>query len=1135
MAPWEAPPGRKPVPAARLPGISALPAWLAGQVRRAARWRRGSAARRGLLAGAGFAVLLASVVVPVATWPTASPSPVSPEVTSLSLSGVDPQVVADSAVAMAAWDHLDHPDVEPLGLAPMATGEDGGRVNEAVDADPLAPAIATQPVATTDFGLVGVTSDAPLDPSTRVLVRVREDGDWGTWQPLRITEHGPDPGSPEAVGARYGTEPLLVDSADGVQVRVDTPGGEVPANPQVLLVDNPVVAADANLPAPQDPAIHLPVSTVAAATATAPVPTIITREQWGADESLRSAGPRYSPTIKVAFVHHTTSTNDYSPEDAAQQVRNLYGWYVKGLRYSDMAYNFLVDRYGRLYEGRAGGMGQAVIGGHTAGFNNDTFAISAIGNFQKLNPPPEQVAAIDQSVASLLAWKLSLNHRNPNGTQVLTSDSAAGTSKYQPGQQATALVIGGHKDIGSTACPGQFLEAQLPTIRSLATSMMGATIYDPQASAPAWGTPDPMTITTTSTAPIAWTLSISSRCGALVRTISGQQDAAGPLSIAWDKKDANGNPVPPGTYVLSLTGNAGSDAIYPWNGAGVITSAPGAPADPCGPPESFTIVGAGYGHGIGMSQWGAYGMAQEGADANAILSHYYTGSTVGPVQDDMDVRVNLKYAVATAQMRAEPLDGGPGGIEVTVGPTVVTGGPADTFAFSVVGSSVGVQRITGGAATDLGSAPAVQVRWAGTRNPGTAPGGPTVLNLVSGQAALDSPGHRYRYGSMEVTPTTTSAGIRLNVVNILRLHDEYLYGLSEVSSSWPKAAMQAQAIAARSYALSKMAKSGIRKQCACHIDDGDGPFGDQSFVGWSKENGPKGGRWAKAVAETSASETSGQAVLVGGQPITAYYSSSTGGATNSAKDIWGGDVPYAVSVDDHWSLVKENPNRSWTVTAPQASVAKAFGVPGVWKLAIVARHGSGAAASVQATLSDGSTRTLAGDELRSALGLKSSYLTSIDGAAGAQAAAPGGAAAGSAAGSAAEEAGAPGASAGTAVLRVSLKVGPSVSPKPGSRLVFSGKVRPKKGAKGLRVERQRLDDGVWTTVAKTRTNAKGRFTFVVKQATPAGATYQYRVIVTRKGAILGTSDQATVTIAGKKGSKDTGKPKDTGASGRGRA
>ena len=1096
------------MPAVRLPGFLGLPA------------RLGRSWRIVLLGLAGSAVLAASIVVPVATWPSAPPVPVDPTVTALPLSGVDPGAVAESAVAMATWNDHDGGEVEPLGLAHHSDSHEEALAPVADGADPLVPAVATPPVGTADFGLVGVTTDEPLDPATRVLVRVREDGDWGPWEPLRITEHGPDPGSAEALGARYGTEPLLVDQADGVQVRMDTPGGDVPDNPQVLLVDNPVVAADRDLPLPQDPATDLPIATVEAATATAPMPTIITREQWGADESLRSAGPRYSPTIKVAFVHHTTSTNDYSPEDAAQQVRNLYGWYVKGLRYSDMAYNFLVDRYGRLYEGRAGGMGQAVVGGHTAGFNNDTFAVSAIGNFQKLNPPPEQVAAIDQSVASLLAWKLSLNHRNPNGTQVLTSDSAAGTSKYQPGQQATAMVIGGHRDIGSTACPGQFLEARLPTIRSMATAMMGATIYDPSASPATWGTPDPMTISTTSTAPIAWTLTVTSRCGALVRTIAGQQDAAGPLSIAWDKKDANGNPVPPGTYVLSLSGTSGGDAIYPWNGSGVIASAAGAPPDPCGPPDAFTVVGAGYGHGIGMSQWGAYGMAKEGSDAHAILTHYYSGTSVGPVPDDMDVRVNLKYAVATAQVRSEALDGGPGGIEVTVGPNVVTGGPSDVFAFSVVGSSVGVQRVTGGVTTDLGSAPTVQVRWAGTRAPGSAAGGPTVLNVVSGQSSLDSPGHRYRYGMLDISPTTTSAGVRLNVVNVLRLHDEYLYGLAEVSSSWPKAAMQAQAIAARSYALSKMAKSGIRKQCACHIDDGDGPFGDQSFVGWSKEDGPKGGRWAKAVAETFASDTTGLAVLAGGQPVTAYYSSSTGGATNAAKDVWGGDLPYAVTVDDRWSLVKENPNRSWTVSVPQAAVAKAFGVPGVWKLTITGRFASGAASTVQATLSDGSTRTMAGDDLRSALGLKSTYLTTIDGSAGTAGSSrsPADAGAGSGDEGAAPSSGAndPG-EARAGPFTVALTIGPSLTPKPGSRLVFTGKVRPKKGAKGVRVERQRLDKGVWTTVARTRTNAKGRFTFVVKKAAPAGASYQYRVVAVRKGAIIGASEAATVTIGSKPG------------------
>ncbi|MFM8350349.1 MAG: peptidoglycan recognition protein, partial [Actinomycetales bacterium] len=398
---------------------------------------------RAILPGVLAPVLVFSgMALPVAM-PLQAPvrnAPIEPNLIALPLSGIDPRAVRDSAVAMASWDDLTGHHVTPLGLAPLADAH-----TEAADlpTDPLAPAVATAPMTTDEFGLVGVTADAPLDPATRVLVRVREGGAWGSWYPLQVTEHGPDPQSAEAHGVRYGTDPLLVDAADGVQVRIDAPEGEAPVNPQVMLLDNPVTQADAQLAQsglPLEASSGSGGAVARAGTVTAPAPTIITRDQWGADETLRIDAPRYSPTIKAAFVHHTTSNTEYTPEEAAQQVRNLYGWYIKGLRYSDMAYNFLVDRYGRLYEGRAGGMDQAVVGAHTAGFNNETFAISAIGNFQKVNPPPDQMTAMTNSIASLLAWKLAMNHRDPNGTQILVSDSGSGTSNYAPGAQATALV-----------------------------------------------------------------------------------------------------------------------------------------------------------------------------------------------------------------------------------------------------------------------------------------------------------------------------------------------------------------------------------------------------------------------------------------------------------------------------------------------------------------------------------------------------------------------------------------------------------------------------------------------------------------------------------------------------------------------
>ena len=1092
--------------------------WLQGYL---GRWS--GSGRRTLALSLVSAILAAGFVLPVVSWPQPTPEPVTPTEQRIPVVGVDPTAVQESAVAMASWSQLvEGGSAVPLGLAPLSQGpslhlEGDGHAEHTVDdldSAPLEPAVATPAMPTDDFGLVGVTADEPFDPSARVLVRVREGDQWSAWTPMLVSEHGPDPGSAEANGIRYGTEPLLTGEADGVQVRIDTPGGQAPENPQVVLLDNPVVAADAALPDLADPDPGAPIATVAAATVGAAMPVIISRAEWGADESLRGAGPTYSGTIKASFIHHTVTRNTYTPEEAAQQVRNLYAWFTKGLRYSDMAYNFIVDRFGRLYEGRAGGMDRAVIGGHTAGFNNETFAVSALGNFQKLNPPPEQVAAMNESIAALIAWKLALNHRDPNGQVDLVSDSASGTSRYQPGQVARALVVGGHRDIGSTKCPGQFMETQIPAIRAATASKMGVTLFNPTVSAaPAYGSPDALTVTATSTAPLAWTMTVTSRCGNTVRTMTGTQEAGGPLAIAWDKRDDAGNPVPPGSYTVMVTGSSGNDAIYPWVGTAGIAAAPGAPADPCGPPESFTVVGSGYGHGVGMSQWGAFGMAKEGLDASTIVTHYYAGTSVAPVQDDTEIRVNLQYQVGTVKVRSEPLEKGGGAIEVTVGSNVVLGGPQDVFTFTVSGASVAVSRESGGQVTDLGAAEDVIVRWAGSRIPGSATGPAGIVNVINAGNSFSSDGHRYRYGYLDIAPVTTAVGIKLNAVNVVRLHDEYLYGVAEVPSSWPKEAMKAQAIAARSYGLSKVADA-VRKSCSCHVDDGGSPAPDQTFAGYAKESGPQGDRWVAAVRETFATDTTGLAVLYGGAPIRAYYTSSSGGQTAAASHAWGGDVPYAQSVDDHWSMNDQNPHRSWTVSISQSAAAAAFGVPVVQKLAVTERFGSGAVKQLVATLPDGSTRAISGTAMRAAFGLKSTYVTQVDGQAGVPL--PGSQGQTGQQGSGQEgsqQAGDQGQQ--PTAVKVTLRVQPGRKPRAGDPLVFRGRVLPK--TKGIRVERQMLVNGAWKVMATDTTGKKGRFAFKVKKAVPAGAEYTYRIVAYSGTEVVGTSPERTVKIRKKKG------------------
>lgn len=534
-----------------------------------------------------------------------------------------------------------------------------------------------------------------------------------------------------------------------------------------------------------------------------------------------------------------------------------------------------------------------------------------------------------------------------------------------------------------------------------------------------------------------------------------------------------------------------------------------------GPPGTFTLEGAGWGHGVGMSQWGAFGMARAGHDAASIVRHYYQGTEVSPVQDDMDIRAALLYQVPRALMRSEALDPSGGSIEVTVGPTVTVGGPLDEFAFTVRGSDVGVTRTAGGQAVDLGSAPTVTVRWAGTRTPGTAIGGPTLLNVARTREGLASPGHRYRYGTVDVVPVSTSSGVRLNVVNSVRLHDEYLYGISEVSSSWPEAALQAQAMAARTYALSKVA-SGVRQACSCHVDDGGGPYFDQTFTGWGKASAVMGERWVAAVNATMASDVAGQAILHQGQPIRAFYHSSSGGATQSVQDVWGGTLPYVVSVPDPWMKVPENPNASWRVVVPQAQMASAFGVAAVSSVDVVERNPSGAVKAVQATTPEGVVVRRTGPQWATALKLKSRYVRTIDGKVGpalpadVAPTAPTAPVAPAPAPVPDPVAPAPEPPAPTPDQpTVSLLTPAAVTVAKGQRYKVVGLVRPAKG--NIRVQRQKLVGDAWKTLDTDTTNAKGRYRFVIRDA-GRKAPGTYRILVLRKGTVLGVSPEFGVTL-----------------------
>ncbi|MFE7244351.1 peptidoglycan recognition protein [Streptomyces sp. NPDC057582] len=200
----------------------------------------------------------------------------------------------------------------------------------------------------------------------------------------------------------------------------------------------------------------------------APRPAIVSRTQWRADETKRDPHAHYAEGVAAVFIHHTDTPNDYACADVPRTLRNLYTGQTRDQQWGDLGYNFLVDKCGTIYEGRAGGADRPVIGSHTIGFNQGTAGIAAIGTFGRGTPVP---AAMEHAIAALAAWKLSLRGIDPTSKVRLTSTNDK--SRYAKGTSAVFNAISGHRDGYATDCPGEALFARLPSIRAMAAGLQG--------------------------------------------------------------------------------------------------------------------------------------------------------------------------------------------------------------------------------------------------------------------------------------------------------------------------------------------------------------------------------------------------------------------------------------------------------------------------------------------------------------------------------------------------------------------------------------------------------------------------------------------------------------------------------------
>lgn len=338
------------------------------------------------------------------------------------------------------------------------------------------------------------------------------------------------------------------------------------------------------------------------------------------------------------------------------------------------------------------------------------------------------------------------------------------------------------------------------------------------------------------------------------------------------------------------------------------------PAAPALAARKVTITGGGWGHGIGMSQYGTLGRAQRGDGHEEILEHYYTGAKVTGVDLPGHIRVGLLQGRPAISVTTEAHrdGGGRAAFKVQGSKDVIAEGGAGTT-FRVEASSTGGMRLYQDGEL---------VKHEGR----TVFGNPThrLLLLYEKYGTRIDPadkGNDYAYGRLDFGTYQTdgcSAGYCTRMVVQLPLQ-KYLYGLGEVPASWPHAALRVQVVAARTYAFAKLQQNPGQNRYPCDCAVYDTPI-DQVYSGDGKRLGSAQwwDDWQGAV-----NDTKGQVILYAGQPITALYSSSSGGHTENNENVWGGTpLPYLRGVPDKPDAVASNPNHEWD---PQTMSWSEFG------------------------------------------------------------------------------------------------------------------------------------------------------------------------------------------------------------------
>lgn len=304
-----------------------------------------------------------------------------------------------------------------------------------------------------EFSIVGLTWTGERDVAAYVRSQ-KADGTWSEWFEM-------DPADPQAGSDKFGTEPIYVGRTKRIQVSTGN----------VDLLEGGRAVSDAPTTANDIEAVFLDGGTGTVQGGIQPVadsytrgmPEVVTRAQWGAG---RSSTPYYSEPTTAATVHHTAGSNNYSEAEAPGIVRGIWNYHTNNLGWGDIGYHALVDKYGNIYEGRAGGMDRGPQGAHVGSFNQNTWGVSMLGDYQTAEP----TSAALRAMGEIIGWKAAVAGFDPTGSSYHVAEGNFRGSKYAAGQGAMFSNINAHRDFHYNTCPGDNLYSKLPVIRATAAT-----------------------------------------------------------------------------------------------------------------------------------------------------------------------------------------------------------------------------------------------------------------------------------------------------------------------------------------------------------------------------------------------------------------------------------------------------------------------------------------------------------------------------------------------------------------------------------------------------------------------------------------------------------------------------------------